>query len=48
MRRLTAATPILAATALLGGAPASAHHSQAMFDTSQEILLEGTVRGSTG
>jgi hypothetical protein len=42
MRRLTAATPILVATALLG-APASAHHSQAMFDTSQEILIEGTV-----
>jgi len=42
MKRLTAATPILAATVLLG-APASAHHSQAMFDTSQEILIEGTV-----
>ena len=42
MRRLTAATPILAATALLG-VPASAHHSQAMFDQSQEILIEGTV-----
>jgi len=32
----------LAATAL-GGATASAHHSQAMFDTTQEMLLEGTV-----
>jgi hypothetical protein len=42
MKRLTAATPILAATALLC-VPASAHHSQSMFDTSQEILLEGTV-----
>jgi hypothetical protein len=42
MRRLTAAALILAATALLG-APASAHHSQAMFDQSQEILIEGTV-----
>ena len=42
MRPLTAATPILAATALLG-APASAHHSQSMFDTSQEILVKGTV-----
>jgi hypothetical protein len=42
MRRLTAATSILAATVLVGG-PASAHHSQAMFDTSQEILIEGTV-----
>jgi hypothetical protein len=27
----------------LAGAAASAHHSQAMFDTSQEILIEGTV-----
>ena len=42
MRRLTAATPTLAATTLLA-APASAHHSQAMFDKSQEILVEGTV-----
>jgi hypothetical protein len=42
MRRPTAVTPILAATALLA-APASAHHSQSMFDTSQEILIEGTV-----
>ena len=42
MRRLTAATPILAATALLG-VPASAHHSQSMFDTSKEILVEGKV-----
>ena len=42
MKRLTAATPILAATALLG-APASAHHSVSMFDTTQEILIEGTV-----
>jgi hypothetical protein len=40
--RLTAASPILAATALLG-APASAHHSVSMFDTTQEILIEGTV-----
>ena len=42
MKRLTAATPILAATALLS-APASAHHSMSMFDTTQEILIEGTV-----
>jgi hypothetical protein len=42
MRHLTAAAHALAATALLG-APASAHHSQSMFDTSQEILVEGTV-----
>jgi hypothetical protein len=42
MKRLTAATPILTATALLC-APASAHHSVSMFDTSQEILIEGKV-----
>jgi Family of unknown function (DUF6152) len=42
MRRLTAATPILAATVLLV-APVSAHHSQSMFDTSKEILVEGKV-----
>jgi len=42
MRRLSAAISMLSATALFG-APAFAHHSQAMFDTSQEILIEGTV-----
>lgn len=42
MRQLTAATHALATTALLCTS-ASAHHSQAMFDTSQEILIEGTV-----
>ena len=41
MKRLTGA-PLLAAAVLLG-APAFAHHSQAMFDTSQEIVLKGTV-----
>src|SRR5512139_3830865 len=41
MRRLTAA-PLLAAVALLC-APASAHHSQSMFDTSKEIIIEGKV-----
>ena len=34
---------ILVAAAAQFAAPVSAHHSQAMFDTSQEILLEGTV-----
>jgi hypothetical protein len=33
---------MLAAIALLA-APASAHHSQSMFDTSKEILIEGKV-----
>jgi hypothetical protein len=42
MKRLTAATSILAATALLC-TPAAAHHSQSMFDTSTEIVIEGTV-----
>jgi hypothetical protein len=42
MQRLTAALPTFAAAALLG-VPASAHHSQSMFDTSQEIIIEGTV-----
>jgi hypothetical protein len=40
--RLTAASLVLAVTAL-AGAPASAHHSQSMFDTSKEILIEGKV-----
>ena len=42
MKRMTAATPILTATALLC-APAAAHHSQSMFDTTKEIVVEGTV-----
>jgi hypothetical protein len=41
MKRLTAAAPLLAAALL--SAPAYAHHSQAMFDTSQELVLKGTV-----
>jgi hypothetical protein len=42
MRFLPAAIRVLAAAAPFG-APAFAHHSQAMFDQSQEILIEGTV-----
>ena len=42
MKRLTVATLSLAVTTLLG-APASAHHSVSMFDTTQEILIEGKV-----
>jgi hypothetical protein len=42
MRGLFGVVLALAATALLGG-PASAHHSQAMFDTTREVLFEGTV-----
>jgi len=41
VKRVTAAALPLAATLL--GAPAFAHHSQAMFDTSKEIVLEGKV-----
>jgi hypothetical protein len=42
MKRRTAATPILA-TIAFASAPASAHHSISMFDTTQEILIEGKV-----
>ena len=42
MKRLAAAAPLLAAAVLLC-APAYAHHSQAMFDTTQEVVLKGTV-----
>jgi hypothetical protein len=42
MKRLTAATLVLGAIAALS-APAFAHHSISMFDTSQEILIEGKV-----
>ena len=42
MRCLPAAIAGLAATAFVG-APALAHHSQAMFDASKEILIKGTV-----
>lgn len=42
MRRLAPALLALAATAILN-APVSAHHSQAMFDTTQEVLFTGTV-----
>ncbi len=41
MRRLPTAIYALAITPF--AAPAFAHHSQAMFDTSQEILYKGTV-----
>ena len=42
MRRPTTALLALAAAAL-PGAPALAHHSQAMFEMSQGILIEVTV-----
>lgn len=42
MRLLSRAILVLAAAAQFA-TPAFAHHSQAMFDTSREILLEGTV-----
>jgi hypothetical protein len=42
MRGLFGVLLASAATALLEG-PASAHHSQSMFDTSREVLFQGTV-----
>ena len=42
MRRLPTTLSALAAATLFG-APAFAHHSQAMFDATKEILIEGTV-----
>ncbi len=42
MKHPVAAVFTLVTTAMVGAA-ASAHHSQAMFDQSQEILVEGTV-----
>jgi len=42
MQRIAAATLLLAANALFR-VPAFAHHSQAMFDTTQEVVLKGTV-----
>ena len=42
MRGMFGALFALAATALLA-APASAHHIQAMFDTTREVLFDGTV-----
>jgi len=41
--KLLASAIIVLAAALHFGTPVFAHHSQAMFDTSQEILIEGTV-----
>jgi hypothetical protein len=44
MKRLTAAASLLsAAVAAVLAAPASAHHSQAMFDNSQELIFKGTI-----
>jgi hypothetical protein len=42
MRGLFGALLAVAAIALFE-APASAHHSQAMFDTTREVLFDGTV-----
>jgi Family of unknown function (DUF6152) len=42
MRFLPTVIPVLAAAASFG-APAYAHHSQAMFDQSKEISVDGTV-----
>ncbi|HEY7443007.1 MAG TPA: DUF6152 family protein [Vicinamibacterales bacterium] len=42
MMRLSPAVLAVAATALFN-VPAPAHHSQAMFDTTREVLFQGTV-----
>jgi hypothetical protein len=42
MKRLSAATPVLIA-AVAASATALAHHSVSMFDTTSEIIIEGTV-----
>jgi len=42
MRVRSTAIFVLAAAASFG-APAFAHHSQSMFDTTKEILIEGTI-----
>src|SRR5690606_4764647 len=47
-RRIAAKPSFAVATAIAGtaaffAAPAGAHHSQSMFDTSKEIVIEGTV-----
>jgi Family of unknown function (DUF6152) len=41
--RLRSTSILVLAAAASFGAPAFAHHSQAMFDTTREILVEGTV-----
>src|SRR5690349_4020952 len=43
MRRLSTALHALAVITPFAAAPASAHHSVSMFDTTKEILIEGTV-----
>ena len=40
----TFARPALGALALLGGAPALAHHSSAMWDDTRSIELHGTIK----
>ena len=43
-RSVTVAARAAAASVLLVGLPAAAHHSYAMFDMHRELSLEGTVR----
>jgi hypothetical protein len=41
--RITAALGLVVTTLMLVPAPAAAHHSSAMFDSSTEVTLKGTV-----
>ena len=43
MGRTLFALGIVVTTLMLAPAPAAAHHSSAMFDSSQEVTLKGTV-----
>jgi hypothetical protein len=43
-RLLRPVLAIMGASLLLGGNPAAAHHSFALFDTSKSVSLEGTVK----
>jgi hypothetical protein len=44
MPNMSYAAAGVAAIALLAAAPASAHHSGAMFDSTKEVTIEGTVK----
>jgi hypothetical protein len=44
LRRLSIALPVLGFSAMMGTAPATAHHSFAMFDMTKSVRLEGTVK----
>ena len=43
-KKIVALAGVAAAAASLGGAPAFAHHSFAMFDAQKTTVLEGTIK----